>query len=230
VIASGQSPFQYEWKDTAGATVGNSANLNNIGPGSYTFIAIDSNGCSASSGVYTITSTSIIVAAFTANPTTGETPLTVNFTNNSTNAVNYLWNFGTGDTSIATNPTYSYVPLGNFTVCLMADNGGTCIDTACSTIDIYINSVFVIPNIFTPNADGVNDVFSIQGKGLETLEAEIYNRWGQKIYEWHSTNGGWDGRSASGVPCSDGTYYFIINATGFDGKKYYEKGAFSLVQ
>ena len=102
-------------------------------------------------------------------------------------------------------------------------------DTACSTIDIFINSVFVITNVFTPNGDGINDLFTLQTKGLKTLDVEIFNRWGQKINEWHTVNGGWDGRSSSGAVCSDGTYYFIINALGFDGKKYYEKGAFSLV-
>ncbi|MES2284722.1 MAG: gliding motility-associated C-terminal domain-containing protein [Bacteroidota bacterium] len=229
LVTSGQSPIQYEWKDSGGNIVGNSANLINAGPGNYILTTIDGNGCSASSGVYTITNTSVIVAAFTATPTTGETPLTVNFTNSSSNATNYLWAFGTGDTSTAVNPTYIYSPLGTFTVCLYADNGGNCVDTACSTIDIFVNSVFVIPNVFTPNGDGINDLFTLQTKGLKTLDVEIFNRWGQKINEWHTVNGGWDGRSSSGVICSDGTYYFIVNALGFDGKKYYEKGPFSLV-
>ena len=229
LVSSGQSPIQYEWKDSGGNIVGNIANLINTGPGNYTLTTIDGNGCSASSGVYTITNTSVIVAAFTATPTTGETPLTVNFTNSSSNATNYLWSFGTGDTSTAINPSYIYLPLGTFNVCLYADNGGNCADTACSTIDIFINSVFVITNVFTPNGDGINDLFTLQTKGLKTLDVEIFNRWGQKINEWHTVNGGWDGRSSSGAVCSDGTYYFIINALGFDGKKYYEKGAFSLV-
>lgn len=229
VVASGQGPFQYQWNDQGGNSIGNSADLINTGPGNYTLTVTDANGCSSTSQVYSITSTSVIVASFTADPVTGETPLTVNFTNTSANATNYLWTFGTGDTSTAIDPAYIYLPLGNFTVCLMADNGGNCIDTACSTIDIFINSVFVIPNVFSPNGDGVNDLFSLQTKGLKTLDVEIFNRWGQKIYEWHTTNGGWDGRSSSGVLCSEGTYFFMVNAVGFDGKKYYEKGGFSLV-
>lgn len=63
------------------------------------------------------------IAAFTANPTSGTTPLTVNFTNNSTNATSYLWEFGTGgDPSTEPNPTYVYTPLGSFTVTLTATN------------------------------------------------------------------------------------------------------------
>lgn len=140
LVASGQGPFQYEWRDSGGNIIGTSADLINVGPGNYTVTAIDANGCSVSSEAYTVTSTAMIVAAFTANPTSGETPLTVNFTNNSMNATNYLWTFGTGDSSTLSDPTYTYMPLGTFTVCLMADNGGNCADTACSTIDVFVNS------------------------------------------------------------------------------------------
>jgi gliding motility-associated-like protein len=69
----------------------------------------------------------------------------------------------------------------------------------------------------------------VVSKGLKTLDAEIYNRWGQKEYEWHTTNGGWDGHTASGVIAPSGTYYYIIKATGIDKKEYSEKGSFTLV-
>jgi hypothetical protein len=62
------------------------------------------------------------------------------------------------------------------------------------------------------------------------MDAQIFNRWGEKEYEWHTTNGGWDGRTTSGVLVPDGTYFFIISAKGFDGKEYFEKGAFNLIR
>jgi gliding motility-associated-like protein len=77
----------------------------------------------------------------------------------------------------------------------------------------------IIPNVFTPNGDGVNDVLLITAKGLETVNAEIFNRWGQKIYEWNTLNGGWDGFTASGLTAPEGTYYIILTATGADKKK-----------
>ena len=76
----------------------------------------------------------------------------------------------------------------------------------------------------------MNDVFSVTSKGLKTLDAQIYDRWGLKMYEWHTPNGGWDGVTASGLAASDGTYYYIISAEGIDGKKYFEKGAFTLIR
>lgn len=229
-VATGQTPFTYQWTDSLNATVGNSSTLSNVGPGNYTMVVTDGNGCSRNIGPFTVQASPAVIAAYTANPTTGETPLTVNFTNSSVGASTYAWSFGTGATDTATNPTYIFTPLGTFNVCLVAISATNCVDTVCDSISIYINSVFIIPNIFTPNGDDINDIFSVHAIGLKKLDAEIYNRWGQKEYEWHTTNGGWDGYSTSGVAASDGTYYYVISAEGIDGKKYFEKGNFSLVR
>ncbi len=229
-MVSGQTPFSYQWHDSLNNVIGNgSANLSNVFSGNYSLTVTDGNNCSIVLGPFAVHSSQAVVAAFTPNPLTGETPLTVNFTNNSTGAVTYKWQFGTGDSSTAVSPSYVYTPLGTFTVCLTAISAANCVDSACSTISIYINSVFVIPNIFTPNGDDINDVFTVHAVGLKSLNAEIFNRWGQKEYEWHTTNGGWDGRSASGIRASEGTYFYIISAEGIDGKKYFEKGHFALV-
>jgi gliding motility-associated-like protein len=230
-MTAGQSPFVYQWNDSLNAPVGDgSSNLSNVGPGNYSVTITDGNGCSVVVGPFTVISTPAVVAAFTATPITGETPLSVTFTNNSIGAATYLWQFGTGDSSTTSSPTYVYNPLGAFKVCLTAISASNCIDSVCSTIDVFINSVFIIPNIFTPNGDDINDVFTVQAVGLKTMDAEIFNRWGEKIYEWHTTNGGWDGYTTSGLPAADGTYYYIISATGIDAAKYFEKGYFTLLR
>ncbi len=229
-MASGQAPFQYIWKDAGGIVVDTNANLSNVLPGIYTLSVADASGCSITVGSFTVNPTPPVIAQFTANPLTGETPLTVNFTNNSIGATNYLWQFGTGDSSNLVSPTYIYIPRGVSTVCLTAISATGCIDTACAVIDIYLNSVFIVPNIFTPNDDNRNDIFIVQGVGLIKMDGEIYNRWGHKQFEWHAVSGGWNGRSASGVEASAGTYYYIITATGVDGKEYFKKGFFELVR
>jgi gliding motility-associated-like protein len=169
------------------------------------------------------------VAAFTANPVKGEMPLLVQFTNSSTGANHYTWDFDNGTTSTDINTSYTYTQVGHYQACLMSDDG-KCFDKTCITIEVEIHSSFVIPNIFTPNNDGVNDVFTIAGKGIESLHAEIFNRWGQKEYEWDTVNGGWDGYSASGGASAPGTYYFMIKIKGMDGKQYSESGSLTLLR
>ncbi|MDO9185785.1 MAG: PKD-like domain-containing protein [Bacteroidia bacterium] len=231
VMPPGQKPFTFVWENALGDTVGNGGlDLNNVIPGSYSLTVTDTVGCSLLMGPYAITSTSAVTAAFTADPTLGQTPLTVNLTNESVDATHYLWDFGGIDTSTQVDPTYIVVPTGQFQICLIAYNAFNCTDTACSMIDVDKTNVFIVPNVFTPNGDDVNDVFSIQGIGLASLDAQIFNRWGQKVFEWHTINGDWDGRTASGVPAPAGTYYYIIKAKGKDGKEYFEKGSFSLIR
>ena len=71
----------------------------------------------------------------------------------------------------------------------------------------------ILPNIVTPNGDGVNDVFVLSSERLERIELEIYNRWGQLVAFAKGRYVSWDGRATlSGEPCSDGVYYYIIKA------------------
>ena len=84
--------------------------------------------------------------------------------------------------------------------------------------------------MFTPNGDGSNDVFTVEGVNLESVEGEIYNRWGQKMFAWDNVRGSWNGRTLAGSEAPDGTYFYIIKAKGFDGTDYFERGGFSLIR
>jgi gliding motility-associated-like protein len=87
-----------------------------------------------------------------------------------------------------------------------------------------------IPNVFTPNNDGVNDAFTISGSGIETINLQIYDRWGTKIYEFFGPNDHWDGRTTSGAACQPGVYYFFMTASGADGASYQQKGTIQLLR
>ena len=172
-----------------------------------------------------------VTAAFTAKPTTGEVPLDVAFTNASAGK-NYknLWEFGTGSISVDKDPSYLYDKIGYYRACLTITDNDNCSDKICTNIQVYITSSYVIPNVFTPNNDGVNDVFTIKGKGIESIHGEIYNRWGQKEYEWDTVSGGWDGHSASGAACNEGTYYYILKIKGMDAKSDTREGSLTLIK
>jgi gliding motility-associated-like protein len=193
--------------------------------GQYVVTVTDNdNGCSNTQTVNVTQNT--ISASFTANPTSGTAPLTVGFTNQSTTPATYSWNFGdptsTDNTSSVTDPSHVFNTTGTYTVLLTVSNG-SCVATASVTIDVFENSSIIVPNVFTPNGDKVNDTFKFKTVGIKELTCDIFNRWGQKVYSIKDVNDFWDGGDAP-----DGTYFFIMKATGFDNKDYSQQGYLTL--
>lgn len=133
---------------------------------------------------------------------------TYTFTDSSTNATSWSWNFGDGGSSSEQNPTYQYTGAGTYTVILTASNGA-CSDTAMMVIDA--SEGIYIPNVFSPNGDGMNDQFFISSSGLNEYSLNIFNRWGQEVFSSTTPNEKWDGMF-SGNRCEDGTYFFILKA------------------
>ncbi len=84
-------------------------------------------------------------------------------------------------------------------------------------------SNIILPNVFTPNFDSINDVFKPYLDEIVEVNFSIYNRYGNLVFETSRVNGFWDGRTTSGEPCKDGTYFCVLTATGIEGKKYKEK-------
>jgi len=101
----------------------------------------------------------------------------------------------------------------------------------CDTIKppVIVSSLSV-PNVFTPNSDGINDVFKIQGSNIQTLTCSIYDRWGGKVWELKNPLENWDGRNPTGMPCNDGVYFYVLDATGEDGKSYHKTGFVQLIR
>lgn len=189
-----------------------------------TMICQDASGCAD-----TVIQTALVNiwpipnAAFTISPSANiisppSTPTQVCFTNSSTNATFFLWDFNDSgdDTSNAVSPCYTFPDTGMYCVSLVAANANGCIDTTIACVLIYPGIELIIPNIFTPNGDNLNDTFYIPSMGLKTLRVKIYNRWGAFINEWDGVNGGWNGKTKSGKDVSDGVYYFTLYAEGID--------------
>jgi hypothetical protein len=92
-----------------------------------------------------------------------------------------LWDFGNGDTSSLQNPSYTYPEAGNYVVTLYVQNAASCSDTMQLNIQVFDS--IVIPNSFSPNGDGINDVFQIQNlEFFPNSQLWIYSRWGNLIY------------------------------------------------
>ncbi|MBW6482180.1 MAG: gliding motility-associated C-terminal domain-containing protein [Vicingaceae bacterium] len=232
LTATGSGNGTITWYSDAAGTIiidtGSTIIVNSTALGTFTFYANEVGTCSSTMGSVTVI-VGGVQAIINATPTTGPAPLNVTFGNGSTTGVSYLWNFGDGATDTVFEPSHIYGNLGSYTVTLIVTDG-FCSDTATVVIDVFGESSILIPNVFTPNGDGSNDFFSVFGENLIEVKGEIFNRWGQKMFAWDNVNGKWDGRTLSGNESPDGTYFFIIEAKGVDGKEYFEKGTVSLIR
>ena len=132
------------------------------------------------------------------------------FENLTTGAIGYQWDFGNNSTSTLFEPLAQYVGEGEYTIVLVSASIEGCTDTTSSRY-YYIPELYM-PNAFTPNYDGHNDVFK-PFTGRTTLEPyllQIYNRWGQLIFSSSDPEKGWDGKF-DGKHCDTGVYVYILN-------------------
>ncbi len=226
----------------------------------YTLRVYDRFGCEVTAEV---TYESIVPKAeFTVDPQSGEAPLIVTFNNQSENADPglYEWFFyrdlndikreseGTDQpvdsimlVAYDDNPVFTFESSGSYKVKLVAKHvseSRTCVDTAYIDELIEVDTSFIaVPNVFTPNGDGTNDLFVVKFWSMRNIKISIFNRWGKRIHFWDSGDVRgfentwmetvWDGR-ISGRFASPGVYYYTVEGTGRDDEKRRAHGFFHL--
>ncbi len=162
----------------------------------------------------------------------GSAPLEIRFFSNPEGDVkNYLWEVFKEGTLILTRTEpehqYTFTESGKYKVLLTVSNET---QIASDSIDISLSeSQIMVPNIFTPNGDGINDEFRVAYTSIVEFQATVVNRWGRVVYTWTDPQTGWDG-NINGKPAAEGTYFYIINARGADGKPYKLKGHINLLR
>lgn len=187
----------------------------------YTMTATDANGCVGFDDI-TITVLPQPTALGSPEDITGSAPLVVDFSNLSSNATNYVWAFGNGQTQTTTttaNVNTTYPSVGTYTVTLVASNG-LCSDSWEGNVTVIPlgEIVIEIPNVFSPNGDESNDVYGIFTINAASQEAAIYNRWGNKIVELNTPNATWDG-TVGGKEAVDGVYFMKYKIVGLNGQE-----------
>lgn len=151
-------------------------------------------------------------------------PLIVTFRANALNADYYDWRIRRGSENILQRSDvqheYTFSEPGNYTVVVgMSNIHGCSIDSV--TFDVAVSaSMLNVPNIFTPNGDGVNDEFRVVYRSIKEFHIWVYNRYGHLVYESSDPAKGWDG-TIHGKPAAEGAYYYVIRALGTDAEMNY---------
>jgi gliding motility-associated-like protein len=178
-------------------------------------IQVAANGCASFPAFQFIHVDPQPIAAFSATPTTALGAIPVVYTDSSQNAAYWAWNFGDGNTSTVTNPQHIYNGEGTYTTTLIVQTAEGCYDTAIAIINI-IDGLH-IPNVFTPNGDGANDIFEISGTNFKNFDAIIFDRWGVVVFESSAAQISWNGKTPTGSWASEGTYFLVLKITMLNG-------------
>ena len=178
----------------------------------------------------TTDSVTVIVSTTIPNVTLSALPDTVCYgksvTLTAAGALSYKWSNSTDTASHIT-----VTPLTTTTYTVTASNG--CTNTSDITVTVKscdtLKNSLTIPNVFTPNGDGMNDYFKIKGQNIRTINGKIFNRWGQLLYNYSDINKPWDGKYNNKY-VSDGVYFYIINVVFEDGETQEKHGCVELVK
>jgi gliding motility-associated-like protein len=217
-FVSGDPATIFNWTPTIGVSDSSSFEpwLSPTVTTTYTVVATNAQGCTFQDEV--LIEVPNPIASFDTTQLTGCEGVVINFTNTSNTDLSFVWNFsdGTNSTDTYVEKVFDFNQLAG-AILEVTDQYG-CQDTAAYNyatlgFDDYFINIDDIPNVFTPNNDGNNDVFEIKvaGKLYECTDLKIFNRWGQVQFLSSGNNIKWDGRNSVGMSVPDGTYFYTLS-------------------
>ena len=196
----------------------------------------DQNGCSAFIEDIYVQTWDEPIAQFNTSNYNAMTLDLIEFNDESyseSNLVSWRWDFGDGyiDDSQTQNTTHYYENPGQYTICLLIEDENGCSSETCQIININTNHRIYIPNTFTVNNDGINDIFMpiVQGIEEKSYNFAIYNRWGKQLFFTNNSQKGWDG-TYKGKIVTQGIYSYTINYTTSSGDKQEHIGKVKLLK
>lgn len=190
-----------------------------VAAGTYSVTATDA-GCTGSA---TATVTTYTVPAFELGPNILSCEDSIVSISAASGFTNYQWTNGTAAQTI--NPTTA----GVYTVTVTDANGCEQSDSISVSFKPCENYTFYIPNAFTPNQDGKNDLFQYYFQGVKYFEMKIFNRWGEKVFESYNEQQYWDGQFKNKA-CSPGVYSYMLNVVNLNNVSDKIKGTVTLIR
>ena len=221
-------PYTYSWN--TGATTPTVMVYGSI-PTSTNYVVTVSDGCTVPSatGVFTVATNPPPVVNIVADSLVGNAPLAVNFDDLGIGGSTFNWNFGNGSTSSSQHPSsQTYQTGGTYQVIFTSTSSTGCI--ARDTLSILVIDLIpeiIVPNVFTPNGDKANDLFAVKGTNVTSFECSVFNRWGKLVFSSSDVTNSWDGK-INGSVADEGTYFYIIKASGAVGGDIKKQGYVTL--
>ncbi|MFN8394769.1 MAG: PKD domain-containing protein [Bacteroidia bacterium] len=208
----------YTWNFGDGSPVSNQPHPIHVydRPGSYpvTLTAVSIGGCESVAQSTVVVVSDTLRVDFGSDPTY---PIELSFPNTLVKffhevpgAVSYDWDFGDGGRSTEANPTHTFLQPGTYQVTLHVTNAEGCISTIVHGPFVVVVPDLFIPNVFSPNDDGVADEFLIQYTGTQPFNLQVHDRWGVKLFETQNKNRGWRGNDLKGQPVTEGVYFYRL--------------------
>ena len=223
--ASGGTPsYTFVWNTVPLQTTASAIGLC---AGNYSVTVTDSNGCNGSDTISIITLYSTPTATFTYQPQSATIldPF-IQFTDSSIyNISSWLWSFGdseNGSSSIQ-HPKYAYTDTGNYIIQLIVTDNHGCMDTIQQSIKISADYIFYVPNSFTPNNDGINDIFIPKMEIIIPADYSllIFDRWGNTIFETKDYTKGWDGKvKNANILAQEDVYVWTVKLLDFNHQQH----------
>lgn len=174
------------------------------------------------------------IAAFNASPEElTQFNSTVQFEDQSEGGAGWFWQFGDDFSTSVQHPEYTFRDTGLQEVQLIVTNAYGCQDTVVQYLDVKPEIRYHIPNAFTPNGDGQNDVFRGKGilEGIRAYQMSIWNRWGELIFSSNNPTQGWDGNSGKdGRSVPAGVYVYFVEMIGPRGERFEYQGFATLIR
>jgi hypothetical protein len=221
----GWGGYTYLWNDASTAdTLAVSPTFNSI----YTVAVLD--GC----GIYADDAVGVgvnaPVADFWWGGSTQVNNYPIPFLDRSFGATSWSWDFGgPGLTSTDQNPFFTYPEPGDYVVMLAIEDPLGCRDTTYRSITVDQEFNLYIPNAFSPNGDGFNEVFLAQGTGIKEFRLRIFDRWGELLFETNDILQAWDGSYKGGL-ATTGVYVYQIRVKALIGEAYDKTGHVTLLR
>lgn len=154
----------------------------------------------------------------------------ITITNNSFDADKWLWNLGNNDLdSINYNGINTYDEAGVYPISLLVKNQYGCADSLSKDLRVLSKAFHYVPSSFTPNGDGVNDVFKIEAEDLNFENLTVFDRWGKVVYFSEDINEGWNG-STNDIISKDGTYVWVLRYIDKLDNNQVDKGSVTLIR